>query len=430
MIEKIEENEIYYYRGERVINIIRKLSPKFRLPEWLDPSLAADVFYIFYLPFPKITNKYNNIKYIIIKNIINNALLWRIKPYTSADRIASFTAAAVFLDSLLKSLGSEISINKNIKNKFKNTKENKGQSEGVRDNSGERISSSVANALRNAYVASKNARSVQQLLAKTGFGGGSGLEFEDSLEDIIELAKSTDVSRILEFLKAINVSRFTSRQTIATKKGWIRGIDIGGDIERIHYSRLAFPEELFLAELANSRLLLFEKELFADTGAIYVLLDKSGSMSGIKIDWARAVALALFLKARGSRRRFFVRFFDSTVYDLVSVGRRIRRSDVLRLVKYLGTVKSSGGTDITGAISRAVEDLRSGRVKGVSDIVLITDGEDKLSLHVIEGILGSADVRLHVVAVGGDNECLRDIAFKYYRVERLDEKNILKILKF
>jgi uncharacterized protein with von Willebrand factor type A (vWA) domain len=175
-------------------------------------------------------------------------------------------------------------------------------------------------------------------------------------------------------------------------------------------------------------MLLYSKELSAEEGPVYVLLDKSGSMSGDKINWARAVALALLAKSRAAGRLFGVRFFDSVVYDLYTVRRGDRTRKVLEVIKYLATVKASGGTNITNAIARATDDVTS-RSIGTTDIVLITDGEDKLSEHIISSIIKSGNVRLHSVMIGGHNPTLERVSNSYLAVRKLSEKEALKVVR-
>ncbi len=415
LIEGIIDDTVHKYRGEYVLNIVHKLLGRKLNIDWLDESLAADIFYLFYLPFPKL--KYQeatieNTKYAILQALQREPALWKTKPLTVADRIISIVAAASFLEKIVKELSTS-------------SRPKHGQ-----DNTKDQIKNAVSKALVETINITKNASNIKQLIAKIGAGKASTLQYEDVLETILELAKNTDIANILHLLAGIEVAKLSTRHTTRATKGWITGMEIGGDLERIHYSRLAFPEILFLAELANSRLLLYRKELPAIQGSFYVLLDKSGSMSGTKIDWARAVALALFIKSKSSRRHFYARFFDSIVYDLVEAHYNSPTSRSIQVLKYLGTVKAGGGTDIIKALATASNDLLTFEKNTVSDVILITDGEDKLSKHILSSIISRGGFRLHTIMIQGDNPVLREVSDNYFTVEKLDKKDILRVVTF
>jgi len=95
--------------------------------------------------------------------------------------------------------------------------------------------------------------------------------------------------------------------------------------------------------------------------------------------WAKAVALALYNRARKEGRNFHLRFFDNIPYPLIKVMKNVKGRDVLRMVEYIAKVRGGGGTDISRSLISACEDIKEGSVKGVSEIVLLTDGEDKIA---------------------------------------------------
>ncbi len=423
------EKEIFEYRGERVLALTLKLlGEKRKLPDWITPRLGANIFYILYLPYPEPREEAASIEEkTIINNIINNPMLWKVKPYTVADRITSTVASSVFLSEIVRMLGSA----SNQQSTIRNDREDRGEGENTENKlSNSTIERAVSSALSRASQASRSAKDIVRLASYAQAGSGSSLSFEGSIEAILELSTRTDVSRVLELLSAVRVSRRTTRNTVKFSRGWLSGIEIGDDVERVHYSRLALPDELFLAELANSQLLIYQKELYGDAGHIYVLIDKSGSMTGRKMDWARAVALALLRRSRVESRRFSARFFDSITYRRVDAKPVNKPYEIISIIKYLASVRPGGGTDITRSVATAVEDVCSDNLRGVSDIVLVTDGEDKLSTHILEGLLNKCRIKLHTVLIEGDNPALKSVSSSYMRVDKLDSKEILRVIDF
>ncbi|MCE4628118.1 MAG: VWA domain-containing protein [Desulfurococcales archaeon] len=412
VLEGVVVGPPYKYRAERILSLLEKLSG--RKPEGVDPLLAGDLYYTFYLPFPVVRRDLAEgaeERVLLVAGVLADSKTWKIKAYTVADPALSMVAATVLINALAQARS--------------------GGSLGDRRKSsasgGERQQSALSRAIGDALEAVKNAAAAKSILEKMGAGNTSSLLFEDTLDIVMDLAKRTSIREIERILSGIQVSRVQAPREAASPRGWAKGVELGGDLERVHPSRLAFPEELFLAELANSRLLLYRKHLNAGLGDVYVLLDKSGSMSGDKMNWARAVAIALLIKARAQRRRFRLRYFDSIVYKPIEVSPGARPRVMAEALREIATVKASGGTNITRAIAKALDDLSS--VRRASDIVIITDGEDKLLVHVLRSMLQKSGVRLHSVMIKGDNPALASVSTSYMVAEKLDSDEGLRVVR-
>jgi len=68
-------------------------------------------------------------------------------------------------------------------------------------------------------------------------------------------------------------------------------------------------------------------------------------------------------------------------------------------------------------------------VKRDSDVVIITDGEDTLSVTTLRRKLRQANARLFSVMIQGDNKDLKMLSEKYLTVSTLDKNTILKIVE-
>lgn len=160
-----------------------------------------------------------------------------------------------------------------------------------------------------------------------------------------------------------------------------------------------------------------------------IVVHNSGSMDGSKITWAKALAISLYMKAVRSGREFYMRFFDSQPYPLIKVDKRPRAGDVVKLIEYIARVKGSGGTDISRAILVSISDIERDVSSKVSDLVLITDGIDRIAEKTVENGLKRTGTRLLTVMVMGDNKSLRSISYKYFRVIKADENDILRVVE-
>ncbi len=434
-------DEIRLYRASKILNTASKLLDN-DLADQIPPELVIDVYYSFYAPLPVVEDDavelletgdpFDATRYTVITMLLSNVNLWRLKPFTTSDPLTSLIASASFIEKLSRYLPqSERPTQRTGARQGESGTGGSGRSSTIRE---QEIRQAIEKALEAAANDVKTAKSIKQLIAKMGIGKTSILEFDDTAEEIIKLARSTDISRILDKVEGIKVASSKNRHSSRSPRGWVEGIEYGNDIERIHPSQLALPEEYLYSALADNRLLLYTKKMDLSRGPIYVLLDKSGSMVGSKIDWARAVAVALFKKSVEENRLFYARFFDSVAYQPIAMRPRSKPREVVKLLSYLARVRAGGGTDITRATSAAVDDIISlgsrSREDRISDIVLITDGEDKVSVDILRRILKRGSVRLHTVMVQGDNPYLRAASYRYMVVKKLAGSEALKVLDF
>lgn len=417
-------DEIRRYRGSRVIDIASKLLGH-SVPDVITPELAVDVFYSFLLPIPDIARDISGdvdegtmFRLQVVSAILSSPSLWSIKPYTVADNVTSLVASASLVEKLARLI--------------QRRGEGRSGGSGFSENSGgldeKRISDMVNKALEQVEKDVKVAKDVKRILTGLGAGKGSILAFDESMEEVLRLARETDISKVLEKIEGLRLLGVRAKYE-RFNRGWMDGVEIGSDLERLHYSQLALPELYFLASLADSKLLLFKKVMPISRGPIYVLLDKSGSMVGTKIDWARAVAVALLKRAMSEGRGFYARFFDSIAYPSVSLKPGAKVSDMVRALSYIARVKAGGGTDIARAIVAACEDI-IGEHGEISDIILISDGEDRIAPDVLSKVLKKAKARLHTVMVQGHNVYLKQISYRYMTVRRLEAREMLKVVDF
>jgi len=407
------DDPVVKYRGSKVKRLAEVLAGrKLDLPA----NLAIDVFYLFYLPAPLLEEKAQpSREYRVLSALSKSPNSAVLRSRTMMDSFTSSIAAGVFL-SELKLLEEATG------------RSSKGlQQENLGDSEIERI---VEKALTTVSIDVENVKRLKTLIEGLEPGSASQLSFEENAQEVLRLARDLDVRRILDVLRGLKPWELgVDRKRRRFKHGEIAGYEYGNDIERIAPSNLVLPDDIFYVKYAQRKLLLYEKVVEESLGPIYVLLDKSGSMDGVKITWGKAVALSLYLKAVRSGREFYMRFFDSQPYPLVKVGRYPKPSDVIRLLDYIARVKGAGGTDISRAIITACTDIRSGSVGLESDIVLITDGVDRIAENMVSYNLKRADTRLITVMIMGDNDSLRNISYKYMRVEKLDRGSVIKVVE-
>jgi len=409
------------YRGEKVLSIAKRLN---REVSSLDLDLAVDTFYSFYLPFP-VTVPLNKVpkgkerNYYLIRELLDLQDFHKVKNYTIANTHMSTLISASFLEYVVNELRNEV---------MQGGKEGEEGSESIDRAS---ISRAVKRAMEKVKEESKTLKNIQKLLSIGNEPGtGSVFDMEESGDEVIRLARNTDIKRLLEVISMVpQITHKVKRRVERSTKGELVGYELGSDLERVVPTELKLPKLYFRIKFVESKLLLYEKVLPKTLGPFYLLIDKSGSMEGEKIMWAKATAIALLMRARKENRDFYLRFFDGLPHPLIKVPRRMKTSDMISLIKYLARVKGGGGTDITRAIATACDDITSGTIKGKSDVIIITDGEDRISETIVERKLKTANARLISVMILGENRDLRRLSHRYLRVLRLSGEEILKVVE-
>lgn len=148
-----------------------------------------------------------------------------------------------------------------------------------------------------------------------------------------------------------------------------------------------------------------------------VIVDVSGSMGGININLAIALACVIIGAHLEDDSRYMYRQFASLVGKLTDAKTPAERRE---LMKELLVQKNDlgGSTEIIPAITMGADDVRERALKGQAcELLLITDGGDGwvTSDSVYEAI--GDDVTLHTVIVGGyQNEALRQLSTTYYEL--------------
>ncbi|MEM4884756.1 MAG: VWA domain-containing protein, partial [Saccharolobus sp.] len=383
-----------------------------------------------------------NIMYSLIDSILSSDIVLKNREYSIVNSAVSLALTVSYVQNLIEELERIKKTSQSMEEReaaehiLNSLMKGESQKEGneqknVNQQTMEKVLKQANEKAISKAIEDANAvRSMQKIVGGNSAGTGSALTFEGEIHEVLRLARNTEVKRLLEFLSgAPKLGSITKRRTVRFSKGELYGYEEGSDIERIVYSELALPDVLFNLKLAEGQLLLYQKQIKETLGPIYLLLDKSGSMDGEKILWAKAVALALYTRARRENRDFFLRFFDNIPYPLIKVQKNAKSKDVIKMIEYIGKIRGGGGTDISRSIISACEDIKEGHVKGVSEIILLTDGEDKIAETTVRRSLKEANSQLISVMIRGDNADLRRVADKYLVAYKLDHEDLLKVVE-
>ena len=298
--------------------------------------------------------------------------------------------------------------------------------EALQSISPQKMHSIIRRAMRRAKKQTEIAHKVAELMGGKGAGGTWAGKSPGSIDDLYDISDKimNTYAEIISLGEKI-YSKMPVVVNILKKRGThgdIYGYTKTHKLQRALPRELALPDELFYSKLAGNGFTSREHYSIME-GSYYVLLDKSGSMDGEKTIWARSVALAIYKLAKKKGRKFYLRFFDYEVYDLVD-----KPSDIIRMIT---TVRSNGGTDITNALRTAIEDMRKNKLNiKTNTIILITDGEDRVDTSLIDQ-LKKNNIQLVVIMIQGHNEDLQELARAsggHYMKAELTEEGALKVV--
>jgi Ca-activated chloride channel family protein len=149
---------------------------------------------------------------------------------------------------------------------------------------------------------------------------------------------------------------------------------------------------------------------------IAAVIDRSGSMSGEPLEYAKQ-AVSVLLDQLGPRDRFSLVAFDDDVLPLVAGSDEV---DKTHLKSIVGTIEPRGSTNLSGGWIKGIELVGQGAKDGdVNAVLLLTDGganvgitdSDKLT-GLGKGVNDEQSIRTTCLGMGAhfDEDVLRDIA--------------------
>lgn len=131
---------------------------------------------------------------------------------------------------------------------------------------------------------------------------------------------------------------------------------------------------------------------------IYFLVDRSGSMAGMK--WTKACeAFRAFLRALGAQDRVWATFFHDKFQDLAEKPMppaALLADRAVRTIEELGT---GGGTQLWPALQHVLSIVEKHSRNRQAAILLITDGQVGNEQEILSSLQRNADVRVHTFGI-------------------------------
>lgn len=247
-----------------------------------------------------------------------------------------------------------------------------------------------------------------------------------------------ELGRKLDFaLKSAKSGRFkpVKNPSRSTNQGKIKSLK---EITELQPSQHGLPAEVFEARALKKDLVKVQhEEQESKKQLLYLLVDSSASMSDMltsnggilglltKASIASVFAICLARRLRDEGGIMYLRFFDGAIGPLFSAKTKDQFEPMMLA---FSTVDSNGGgTDICGAVSRAVADIKQAEKSdelASAEILLITDCQDRFSAQHVQ--LAAQGTKINVLDVSGKTgksnvkQQLMSIAAKYYKVDETE----------
>lgn len=219
------------------------------------------------------------------------------------------------------------------------------------------------------------------------------------------------------------------------EKDWrITNIKTFSDIPKILPYQFLYPNDIFDKMLIDKDLNIKQYQSRRKKKQIlYILIDGSGSMNTQRQITACGIAIAYVRKAIEEGSYYFFRFFDTSVFELHKVT---NEEEAVNAISFLmNNPRSGGGTSTSHAIREAIKDInnpklfkqdtkdKSEDLYDRADILVITDGEDSISITKKE--LEEQRIKVHSFLLDQDNSQLKEISTTYQRFTRTDMSNLI-----
>lgn len=254
---------------------------------------------------------------------------------------------------------------------------------------GQAMGGQVAGAVAAAAANSKELCEVYVSLPGVGVGAGQKIKPEQAIELAYKWRNASNLKRIAELLGRLERDfRYKRSSRIVGGFDEVIGVEVGNDVRRLlphEFANLHHPilRTKFKKDFAARQLLQYEMIGYAEAGKgpVIILIDASGSMSGVPNEWARAVALATTSIAQREKRAVYIIEFCTVVsgewyFPKGGVDPEVATDFAMSF--------NGGGTDITSALRRAKEIFEQHPEFKSADILLITDGSDFLGQDDLE----------------------------------------------
>jgi uncharacterized protein with von Willebrand factor type A (vWA) domain len=442
------------------------------------PYLQEDIFFSLYKPWPELLDKerisrecsFNRQE---MEKLLETPSYKELRQYTQLDEFGSGLGSKALLEELCNRLAEDSVLNETAKqvNKAAQSQQKaedlQKELEGLQGKSkdsqkiqkeiqqfsqnaeqaaakAEEMMASAQSQLRRAVTAAAEkavgeCEETEAVLTAWGFNQGQfhQLPFEKKLELVKTLRtqkKFTDMAKLVGRMR--NLALASQKAKLDQVRVELHSITTGDDIARALTQELVSLRKPALK--LNFYRKLYEKQLLQydlqyreklGRGPIVCLIDSSGSMSGAKDEWAKAVAMGLLEIAIKERRAFAYAVFssmkDPLITDTFMPGERSPEKVLKMVISFYG-----GGTNFVKPLKWAVEKIKESAFTK-ADIVMITDGCCSVGDDFLKELLAAKEKKkfaVYSILIGSCSYDLKNWSDQVWNISDLFDDSVAESL--
>lgn len=246
-------------------------------------------------------------------------------------------------------------------------------------------------------------------------GGDNRVSVDDCKAALERIRASSELKQLSQLLGRFrSIAKTNLKQKSKGEGGVLKDVKTGNDIIRMLPSEKGLmgskaTKSLFRKRYVEKQCLQYEVEnrKRKGMGPMVIMVDKSGSMDGERISWAKAVALALLEVANTQKRNAYICYFDTEI----TKKRRwcfekgvISPKDIIDVAE----VGTGGGTNFEVPVFEAMSIISKEKNFKKADITFITDGDCSLSKAQEEELIqqkNQKNVKIQTVIINMGGHC-------------------------
>lgn len=363
-------------------------------------GVATDIWSMLYKQRPRHNFATGvELNHAVIRKLEASSEFNQLKQQTQHDIIASEHALSNFSDDLTKwSKLLDTSNVPDLSDKLKQSIEG-GLTDDEEDDLNDQLNEILDVDDLMEIMARTAERTSDELEKVYAFASGCGFNLKDLVKgkDAAEawklfkvLKDNSKLSKLMEIAgRFARVASATKKMKVRPGRAEVYDIETSNDLTRVLASEfiyLAEPEleDLFYLKFVQGSLQSYElqSDEHVGKGPVIVCVDISVSMYAgfgknmIRLDWAKAVALAMLMKCKKEKRDIHVVFFNSRVARQFSYPKGEITADQLTSFASVGV---SGGTSFPPPLNVSIQRIQEQSEYKKADIIFLSDGDARLS---------------------------------------------------
>ncbi len=374
-----------------------------------DQNLAADVFASFYKRSPQIDENAANPQRALMEELHKLPEFAATRGYTQFDDVASTLATLKFGQTMLEQFRK---VDQEQKQNQDGQPGDPGDEPGLDESTLQRFRNAARQALEESQDEAEKWRGAVDSFGITP-GDLAKLPTAKKLELAETLLRNPAIHRIAKLVGRFKNLALGAR-AVTPSHGFDEVVDIGqgSEISRLlpaEMLKFSKAKTLFFKDYTERSLAIYNMRGtdYMGLGPLVVCGDVSGSMSGPREEWCKAVILALIQVAEKQKRPVAIYTFEEPVVGrwLFPKGQKVSIEDKLNILAYNS---NGGGTNFNRVLNEAMNFVQKegGAEFRPADIVFVTDGDYTFKSHDLKAILEKkkqSGIRTFGMNVAGEN---------------------------